>query len=339
MLSERKKKILCAVVDGYIDSAQPISSKEILQHYQLDCSSATIRNELSTLESMGYLVQPYVSAGRVPSQKAFRLYVDELMSDDPLTPTDVEVINSYFERKIDSVEDMVERVAKAISDITNYTAVVVKEDLSDCITNIRLVDLSNGKLLVIIVTDTRVLKDAIIDLPDDFSDSMIDSSEQWLNKIFVGKHVSQFLNFEYPMTLINDQFVQLNTLFKKIIDVLKQVSIANGMEISTSGHDKIFEHQEYSDIDHAKSFLSTLDHKQQLVDIFCDQCTQQGTSIKIGTQDSMPDGTSAVSAKITLGDNIVGNIGVIGPVRMNYKKVVSVLDTIGGILDDIIKDL
>lgn len=339
MLSDRKKKILCAVVDGYIDTAQPISSKEILEHYNLDCSSATIRNELSTLESMGYLVQPYVSAGRVPSQRAFRLYVDELMTDDPLTPQDVDIIDSYFERKIDSVEDMVERVAKAVSDITNYTAVVVKEDLSDCITNIRLVDLANGKLLVIIVTDTRVLKDGIIDLPDDFNQDMIEASEQWLNRIFVGKHVSQFLNFEYPMSLINTQFDKLNVLFKKIIDVLKQVSIANGMEIATSGHDKIFEHQEYSDRDHAKSFMATLEQREKLVDIFCDEHCQSGTSIKIGNNDNMPEGTSAVSAKITLGDNIVGNIGVIGPMRMNYKKVVSVLDRVGQILDDIIKNI
>ncbi len=339
MLSDRKKKILCAVVDGYIDSAQPISSKEILQHYDLDCSSATIRNELSTLESMGYLVQPYVSAGRVPSQRAFRLYVDELMSDDPLTPHDVDIIDSYFEQKIDSIEDMVERVAKAVSDITNYTAVVVKEDLSDCITNIRLVDLANGKLLVIIVTDTRVLKDGIIDLPEDFNQGMIEASEQWLNRIFVGKHVSQFLNFEYPMSLINGQFDKVNILFKKIIDVLKQVSIANGMEIATSGHDKIFEHQEYSDRDSAKNFLATLDHKDKLVDIFCDEECQCGTNIKIGKTDNMPEGTSAVSAKIILGDNIVGNIGVIGPMRMNYKKVVSVLDRVGQILDEIIKNI
>ncbi len=339
MLSDRKKKILCAVVDGYIDSAQPISSKEILEHYDLDCSSATIRNELSALESMGYLVQPYVSAGRVPSTMAYRLYVDELMSSDPLSMRDINVIDGYFSCKIDSIEDVVERVARAVSDITNYTAVVVKEDLSDCITNIRLVDLANGKLLVVIVTDTRVLKDGIIDLPEDFNDGMVVASEQWLNRIFVGKHVSQFLNFEYPMSLINEQFDKLNLLFKKIVDVLKEVSIANGMEISTSGHDKIFEHEEYADRDNAKSFLSTLDHRQQLVDIFCDESCQQGTSIKIGQPDSMPEGTSAVSTRITLGDNIVGNIGVIGPVRMNYKKVVSVLELVSRMLNDIIKDL
>ena len=135
MLSDRKKKILCAVIDGYIETAQPISSKEIQQQYLQNCSSATIRSELSALESMGYLIQPHVSAGRIPSQLAFRMYVDELMGNDPLTSQDIEVLENHFAGKISSMEDLVENVAKVICELTNYTSVVVKEDLSDTITS------------------------------------------------------------------------------------------------------------------------------------------------------------------------------------------------------------
>ncbi|MCM1043151.1 MAG: heat-inducible transcriptional repressor HrcA [Corallococcus sp.] len=335
MLSDRKKKILCAVVDGYIETAQPISSRDIQQRCLQDCSSATIRNELSALESMGYLVQPHVSAGRVPSQKAFRMYVDELMAEDPLTPADVEIIDRYFSQKLSGVEDVVANVAKVISDVTNYTSVVVKEDLSDCITSIRLVDIGGGRVLVVIVTDTRLLKDAVIDLPDDFTSNMLKMSENWLNNIFVGKHVSQFLNFNYPYALVNKEFEQFNSLFKKIIDVLKQVSLANGMDVIYDGKNKIFEHSEYSDMDNAKNFLATLDHKEKIVEMFTED-SENKLTIKIGTEDKMPDGCSMVSAKINLGDNVLGNVGVIGPVRMNYKKVVSVLDKISNMIADLL---
>lgn len=337
MLSERKKRILTAVVDGYIETASPISSKDIQQRYLPDTSSATIRNELSALESMGYLVQPHVSAGRVPSQKAFRLYVDELMTDDPLSEQDVEIINTYFSRRIDSIEDVVVRVAEVISDITNYTSIVVKEDLSDCIISIKLVDLSNGKILVVIVTDSRVLKDGMIEINSNFTPSMIVSAENWLNKIFVGKHVSEFINYQFPLALVNSEFDQLNALFKKIIDVLRQVAIANGLEVSTYGTQKIYEHSEYNDAIYAKQFLDTLAQKDKLGKLLLDNEDTDGVTIKIDQDDSMPQGCSAVTAKVNLGNKIMGNIGVIGPVRMNYKKVVSVLDRISSILNDIIE--
>ena len=155
MLSDRKKKILCAVVDDYIEKATPISSKDIQEAYLPDCSSATIRNELSALESMGYLIQPHVSAGRVPSEKAFRFYVDELAATDPLTPAETEMIEAYFSRKNTAVEDLVTAVTHVISEVTNYTSVMVKSDMSDSIVTIRLLDLTNGKLLCVIVTDSR----------------------------------------------------------------------------------------------------------------------------------------------------------------------------------------
>jgi Transcriptional regulator of heat shock gene len=121
-LSDRKRKILKAVVDDYIESAQPISSKDICEKHLSDCSPATIRNELSALESMGYLVQPHISSGRIPSQKAFRLYVDELMTVNPLSKEEIDVIDSYFKKRADNIEELVDRVAKVISETTNLTS-------------------------------------------------------------------------------------------------------------------------------------------------------------------------------------------------------------------------
>ena len=333
MLSERKKKILCAVVDSYIDKATPVSSKDIQEEYLTECSSATIRNELSTLESMGYLVQPHVSAGRVPSEKAFRFYVNELMYQSDLTTAEAELIEQYFNRKIGSLEEVMTAVTKIISELTHYTSVVVKEDTSDTITAIKLLDLSNGKLLVVIVTDARVLKDGMVDLPDDFDENMIGQAQRWLNKIFCGKHVSEFINFNYPFALVNDEFSQYNALFKKIIDVLKKVSLLNGMDVEMYGENKIFEH----DVGNAQKFLTQMENKVQIAEILTDDGGADGSvTVKIGSEENAPEGCAVVTTRVNLGDNVSSAIGVIGPVRMNYKKVLSVLDKISSILIDLV---
>lgn len=337
MLSERKKKILCAVVDDYIEKATPVSSKDIQEAYLPDCSSATIRNELSALESMGYLIQPHVSAGRIPSQKAFRFYVDELAASDPLTPSEVELIEAYFSQKNAALEDLVTTITRVISEVTNYTSVLVKSDMSDSIVAIRLVDLSNGKMLAVIVTDSRVLKDGMVDITDDFTPQIIAEAERWLNKLFVGKHVSEFVNFNYPYALVNEQFHQFNALFKKIIDVLKKVSLENGMDVTTSGENKIFQHSEYSDVQNAEKFLLQMERKQQIASLFADDGAADGeVTVKIGAEDNAPEGCSVVSTHVSLGDNVSGSIGVIGPVRMNYKKVLCVLDRISSLIIDLV---
>ena len=337
MLSDRKKKILCAVVDDYIEKATPVSSKDIQEAYLPDCSSATIRNELSALESMGYLIQPHVSAGRVPSEKAFRFYVDELATTDPLTPAEAEFIEAYFSKKNTAIEDLVKAVTHVISEVTNYTSVMVKSDMSDSIVAIRLVDLMNGKMLCVIVTDSRVLKDGMVDIPDDFTPPIIAQAERWLNKLFVGKHVSEFVNFNYPYALVNEQFQQFNALFKKIIDVLKKVSLENGMDVTTSGENKIFQHSEYSDVQNAEKFLLQMERKQQIASLFTDDGGADGAvTVKIGSEDNAPEGCSVVTTRVNLGDNVSGSIGVIGPVRMNYKKVLCVLDKISNLIIDLV---
>ena len=339
MLSARKKKILCAVVDGYIERATPISSKEIQENYLPECSSATIRNELSALESMGYLIQPHVSAGRIPSEKAFRFYVDELITTEPLTPAEIDTIQAYFMRKISTLEEIIAAVTRVISEVTNYTSVVVKSDMSDSIVAIRLVDLCNGKMLAVIVTDSRVLKDGIVDIPVDFTAAIMAQAERWLNKLFVGKHVSEFVNFNYPFALVNSEFQQYNAIFKKIIDVLRKVSLENGMDVNTYGENKIFQHSEYADVQNAQRFLLQMERKDKIAQMFTDDGGENGAvTIKIGGEDNAPEGCAVVTTRVPFGDNVSGSIGVIGPVRMNYKKVLRVLDKISNIIIDLIGD-
>ena len=337
MLSERKKKILCAVVDSYIEKAEPVASKDIQAEYLSDCSSATIRNELSALESMGYLTQPHVSAGRIPSEKAFRFYVNELLYESNLSVEEAERIEQYLSHKVGSLEEVMTAVTHIIADITNYTSVVVKEDMSDTITAIKLLDLDNGKMLVVIVTDSRVLKDGMVDIPDDFDERMIAQAQHWLNKIFCGKHVSEFINFDYPFALVNGEFAQYNALFKKIIDVLKKVSLMNGMEVEMYGENKTLQHSEYTDVAHARKFLAQMENKEKIAEILTNDGGADGSvTVKIGAEENAPEGCAVVTTRVSLGENVSGSIGVIGPVRMDYRKVLSVLDKISEIIIDLV---
>ncbi len=337
MLSDRKKKILCAVVDSYIETASPVASKEIQQEYLPDCSSATIRNELSALESMGYLIQPHVSAGRIPSEKAFRFYVNELIYESDISAEEAEMIERYLGRKVGSLEEVMTAVTHIIAEITNYTSVAVKEDMSDTIKGIKLLDLDNGKLLVVIVTDSRVLKDGMVDLPDGFGENMIAQAQRWLNKIFCGKHVSEFINFDYPFALVNEEFAQYNALFKKIIDVLKKVSLMNGMDVEMYGENKMLAHTEYANVEDARKILAQMENKEKIAEILTNDGGENGSvTVKIGAEENAPEGCAVVTTRISLGDNVSGSIGVIGPVRMNYRKVLAVLDKISEIVIDMI---
>ncbi len=337
MLSERKKKILCAVVDSYIETAAPVASKDIQAEYLSDCSSATIRNELSTLESMGYLIQPHVSAGRIPSEKAFRFYVNKLISESDVTPIEADVIEKLLNRKIGSLEEVMTAVTRIIADLTNYTSVAVKEDMSDTITAIKLLDLSNGKLLVVIVTDSRVLKDGMVDLPDGFGEQMIMRAQLWLNKIFCGKHVREFIDFDYPFALVNDEFAQYNALFKKIIDVLKKVSLMNGMDVEMYGENNMLQHTEYTNVEDARKILHQMENKEKIAEILTNDGGENGSlTVKIGAEENAPEGCAVVTTRVSLGDNVSGSIGVIGPIRMNYRKVLAVLDKISEIIINLV---
>lgn len=336
-LSERKKKILRAVVDGYIETAAPVSSKDIQQRCLSDCSSATIRNELSALESMGYLVQPHISSGRAPSSKAFRLYVDELMEAGPLSEEEIRLINGYFNHQMNSLEEMVSSVAKVITKITNYTSVVVKNHSNaEIIKVIKLLELPDNSALVVIVTDAEIYKDNFIDLPKVMDGKWIDNAVNLLNKLFGNKTLNEIKNTQNLQELIGEEFDLYREIYYKVLGIIIKMSRTAKNEVITEGTGKIFEHPEYSDIEKAKAFITTMEQKDKLAQLIHSE--GQDISIKIGEECDLPEGCSVVTAPININDKTVGSASVIGPIRMNYKKVLSVLDHIGKILDNIITE-
>ena len=337
-LSDRKKKILYSLVDDYIVTAEPVSSKKIQEEHLPDYSSATIRNELSALESMGYLVQPHTSAGRVPSQKAFRFYVDQLMVT-PLTQDEISAIEGHFTDKVSSMQEVMQKVAEVIAEVTHYTSVAVEDAVDkEIVQKIKLVKLSQGNALVLVVSDRNVFKDHIIDIPSNLTEEDLEKVNGWLNKLFTPKKLEELKSLDLN-EILDDELSALRGLFAEVLDILKEVSNKK-QEIITQGASQILDYPEYSDKDNAKQFLQTIEQKQKLAKMFTSQGDGMELSIKIGREEdvNLPDGYSLVTAKIGLNNSSYGNIGVIGPVRMDYKKVVSVLDHMGRLIEKLLSE-
>lgn len=337
-LSDRKKKILYSLVDDYIVTAEPVSSKKIQEEHLPDYSSATIRNELSALESMGYLVQPHTSAGRVPSQKAFRFYVDQLMVT-PLTQDEISAIEGHFTDKVSSMQEVMQKVAEVIAEVTHYTSVAVEDAVDkEIVQKIKLVKLSQGNALVLVVSDRNVFKDHIIDIPSNLTEEDLEKVNGWLNKLFTPKKLEELKSLDLN-EILDDELSALRGLFAEVLDILKEASNKK-QEIITQGASQILDYPEYSDKDNAKQFLQTIEQKQKLAKMFTSQGDGMELSIKIGREEdvNLPDGCSLVTAKIGLNNSSYGNIGVIGPVRMDYKKVVSVLDHMGRLIEKLLSE-
>ena len=337
-LSDRKKKILYSLVDDYIVTAEPVSSKKIQEEHLPDYSSATIRNELSALESMGYLVQPHTSAGRVPSQKAFRFYVDQLIVT-PLTQDEISGIEGHFTDKVSSMQEVMQKVAEVIAEVTHYTSVAVEDAVDkEIVQKIKLVKLSQGNALVLVVSDRNVFKDHIIDIPSNLTEEDLEKVNGWLNKLFTPKKLEELKSLDLN-EILDDELSALRGLFAEVLDILKEVSNKK-QEIITQGASQILDYPEYSDKDNAKQFLQTIEQKQKLAKMFTSQGDGMELSIKIGREEdvNLPDGCSLVTAKIGLNNSSYGNIGVMGPVRMDYKKVVSVLDHMGRLIEKLLSE-
>lgn len=329
-ISGRKEKIIQAVVDSYIVSCEPISSAEIRENYLPDLSSATIRNELAALEEMGYLAQPHTSAGRVPTAEAYRLYVDKLMPRRKLSKSDIKVIHSYFDRKITEIDEILRSTAKVISEITNLTGVAVIPNLSGAVVEgIKIVKLTDHSALVVIVTNLGILKDATVEIASSLSDDYFTVASNFISSAFHGKTIGDILQPDAVIEEITNEYRQL---FSAIIKIIKDYVENGGVgDIVLEGSTKLLAQPEYANVAKAKAMLEMLEAKEQLAPML-QSPDDVSLNIKIGKDDEMADGVpecAIVTASYRVNGVNIGNAGVIGPIRMDYSKVVSVLDYIG----------
>lgn len=320
-LSDRKKKVLGALVDSYITDAEPISSSAIKNKYMPDVSSATIRSELATLEELGYLVQPHVSSGRVPSAKAYRFYVDCLLSE--CGDTDVDGLDETLKRRMSSVEELVRETAKTVSDVTNYTSLMVLSG-ADSLTvkEVKLVDLYDDSALVLVITDAGVIKDKTVAVPKDADGNYIELANRILNATFAGKSLAE-IGSSAPV--LEENIEGMKALVDEVIRLLAEYKRARESELYLEGADKIFQYPEARDVDNVRSFVSIISKKDKLHDLVAGDGDLE-IDVKIGEQASEDlKHMALVTARYSVNGKEIGHVGVIGPERMDYKKVMSVL--------------
>lgn len=333
-LSERKQKILKALIDNYIETAEPISSTQIKNSCLPEVSSATIRSELVTLEELGYLNQPHISAGRVPSTKAYRYYVDNLMSNAEMEK-EIDYVAKNFNENFGEVEEVIRSTAKVISDVTNYTSMIVLGGVEKIqLKEIKLVDIGDNTALVIIITDSGILKDKMIDLPDNLGSKYFVSANNILNDIFAGKTVGDITN---STDLVTDELEDYRAVFDEIIGMISSYRNKEEGKIFLEGTDKIFEYKEYENIDNVKNFLSVINTKEKIHQLI-EQDDDIEISIKIGKDESGQENMAIVTAKCVIAGREVGHAAVIGPERMDYKKVISVLGGVTKAIEGIKKE-
>ncbi len=338
-LSERKKKILHALVDVYIATGQPVSSADIQKGYMPEVSSATIRAELSALEALGYVDQPHTSAGRVPLKPAYQLYVGDIehMGEGALTDAETAFIRSRFADKLSEVRDISKRAAEIISDVTNYTSFFVSNrGGSVMIDEIKLVPLKGGTALVLIVTDGGIIADKTIEVAD-VQHEYLDTATRMLNNVFAGRTIGELEGMDLDREL-NAESDGFREIFDAVLAVIQTYMAEHGDDVVVEGALKMLDYPEYNNVEDAKNFLAVISDHDSVSELLAGDEDSIEFSVRIGKEDSGVDKCAIITAAYKVGDEVVGRAGVIGPERMDYKKVIGVLDymkkALGTVLDD-----
>ncbi len=333
MLDERKRKILKEIVDEYIESAEPVSSAVIVEKYEQAISSATVRNDMAELEKAGYLEKPHTSAGRVPSAKGYRLYVDELLNYDDISLEEIKYIGEKLENKVAGIEELTKIATTTLSEITHYTTVSIGPKTSkQNIEEIKFVMLGTRMLMGIIVTDTGLVRETIIKFDEDITEDQIETLNYFFNNKLKGEPIEKIdTSFEEYI------FRELKYSVKIIRPIIEQMHklVEEEEKIYLEGTNKSFELPEFKSLELAKNFVNILDTKEVMLDIL-DTGFADDVKIYIGDESDNEDlkDFSIVTFKHAIGDKDVGTIGIIGPKRMNYSKVISVMKYISKKLND-----
>ena len=335
-LSERKKKILQYVVDDYISTAQPVSSKSITEKYMKDISSATVRSELAGLEELGFLNQLHTSSGRVPSIEAYKLYVTELMDKSQLSLNDVGKIKEAFKDRADNLEAVVQNTVKVISELTDYTSVGFSaHHENQKIVKIDIFRYKPNQALLLIVTESTLIRDKFISIPESMPDSHIMEAKELISRLFVGKELCEIVNLS---DAIKAEFSSYREIFDSVMSAIEDYISGERADVVLEGENKILNNPEYTDSEKVKNFLSVVTSKNKLAQLLKEDNENIEISIKIGgeEQKDVPEGCSLVTATYSASGVNIGTYGVIGPLRMDYQKVISVLEGVGQILEDIL---
>lgn len=339
-LDDRKKKILNAIIQNYLETGEPVGSRTISKYSDLNLSSATIRNEMSDLEEMGYIIQPHTSAGRIPSDKGYRLYVDSMMEEKDREVTEMKEL---MIDRTEKMEEVLKQIVKILAVNTNYTTMIStpQGEHMNKLKFIQLSEVDEYQVLVVIVTEENIVKNRILPLGE-----TIDKETLLKLNILLNTYLAGLTLGEISLAIITKLKAQAGKFSSFIGDVIDAVAEAfhedEDLEIYTSGTTNILKYPELRDIEKASQLLTTFEEKKQLATLVNDtlgHSTSTDIQVYIGNEtpvQTMKD-CSVVTATYELGEGMKGTIGIIGPKRMDYENVVSNLKTLMSQMDKIFK--
>jgi heat shock gene repressor HrcA len=337
-LDDRKLKILQAIIRNYLETGEPVGSRTISKYTDLNLSSATIRNEMSDLEELGYIIQPHTSAGRIPSDKGYRLYVDMLLQDKV---QEVEDMREILIQKADRLENLLQQVAKLLAVNTQYTTLVTTPQYKKKVKFIQLTEVDENQLLAVIVFERNIVKNKIINITTTLSKETLLKLNIIINTFLQGLDLGEIT---LPViSQMKDQAGDNRNLVNDILDAIMQaVSEEDDFEMYTSGTTNILKYPELSDKEKVSDLLYTLEEKKVLSEFIQDKMEDEesrGIQVFIGDEtpvESMKE-CSVVTATYEIEEGVYGKVGIIGPKRMDYQKVVNTLQSLMAQLDDIFK--
>ena len=333
-LDERKQKILHAIIRNYLETGEPVGSRTISKYADLGLSSATIRNEMSDLEEMGYIIQPHTSAGRIPSDMGYRFYVDQLMKEKEQEVTEMKEL--MIQRQ-DKMELVLKQMAKVLAANTNYATMITSPQYHR--TKLKFIQLSvigEDQLLAVVVAEGNVVKNKVIPISHGLDNETILKLNILLNTSLNGLTMEE-INLSTIARLKEQAGIHSEVINSVLDAVAEAIQMDDDLEVYTSGTTNIFKYPELADSTKASALISAFEDKQQLASLMEDMKDGEDTGIQVYIGNETPGQTmkdcSVVTTTYELGEGMKGTIGIIGPKRMDYEKVVDNLKTLTNQLD------
>lgn len=324
-IDERKEKILKTIIEEYIDSAEPVSSAELISKYPINLSSATIRNEMAELEKLGLIKKPYTSAGRVPSELGYRYYVDKLVVEAELSKEEVRIIRDMLEERSSTLDEVLNIASTTLSELTHYTSIAVGPDITeDKIKDVEFILLGDTNLMAIILTECGIIKEAIIKFEEKITENVVEDLKYIFKKKLVGKSLS-IIDGKVEDYIIEEVKISAQ-IIKRIIYELNRI-LNDRERVYLKGASKIFKFPELKDEKVFENLLNVIDDKENIREVLnTDECENEIT-VYIGDENELEElkDFSLVTMSRKVNNKNIGTIGIIGPKRMNYAKVMAIM--------------
>lgn len=327
-LSERSQNILEAIVEDYISSAEPVGSRAISRRHKFNLSPATVRNVMADLEDMGLLCSPHTSAGRIPTEKGFQYYIDSLLQIRALTSTEKQKLKKSYRFNGMKMEDIMQEVGRTMSGLSKYTGLVMAPKFSSTVfRQIEFVRLSQGRLLVIYVSETGLVQNKVIDADPALTSRQLEQISNYLNQELTGLSIQDVR--DKLSSELNEERIRYDQMRQQALS-LSCAALKDEVEnqVYVSGASLMLEQPEFSTPDQMKRLIQALESKKMLIDLLDRSQNADGVQIFIGSESSHIDldGCSLITSNFSNQKGAIGTLGVIGPVRMDYSQVIPIVD-------------